>query len=312
MNYIVLDMEWNQPFNMKRVVKKTVTLRGEIIQIGAVKLDEDYQILDTFKIMVLPKYYTKMNKEVSKLTGITTEDLQYGFPFPIAFKHFKKWCGEKFCFLTWGEEDVAMLRSNMILHGMNTKWIPRTYDIQLIFDDQITKEGREVSLLYAMEKTGESALEAHDALNDARNAVAICLHLDMVRGLSEYDELKMRIKRYRKKRSNSTMIYPTMELALNDPKLPKIFCPVCGSSADCADFVRQNSNKFICISKCENGDELFARFTFAVRTDGQLGVARNICEMDENNMSYYINTKKQGEEAGTLCCGALRDCVLSQ
>ena len=50
MNYIVLDVEWNQPFNMKSMVKKTLMLRGEIVQIGAVKLDENYHILDTFKM----------------------------------------------------------------------------------------------------------------------------------------------------------------------------------------------------------------------------------------------------------------------
>ena len=56
MNYIVLDMEWNQPFNMKSMVKKPLMLHGEIVQIGAVKLDGNYHILDTFKIMVSPKY----------------------------------------------------------------------------------------------------------------------------------------------------------------------------------------------------------------------------------------------------------------
>lgn len=89
MNYIVLDMEWNRPFNMKSMVKKPLMLHGEIVQIGAVKLDENYHILDTFKIMVSPKYYTKMNKKVSKLTKITTEELQFGFPFPVASRKRK-------------------------------------------------------------------------------------------------------------------------------------------------------------------------------------------------------------------------------
>ena len=110
MNYIVLDLEWNQPFDMKSMVRSPVRLHGEIIQIGAVKLDESYHILDTFKIMVSPKHYTKMHKKVTKLTGITTEDLQYGFQFPVAFKYFRKWCGEEFAFLTWGPDDVEMLR----------------------------------------------------------------------------------------------------------------------------------------------------------------------------------------------------------
>ena len=79
-NYIILDLEWNQPFNMKMMVKEPIMLSGEIIQIGAVKLDEGFHLVDTFKIMVTPKYYRTMHKKVSKLTNIKTEDLQYGFP----------------------------------------------------------------------------------------------------------------------------------------------------------------------------------------------------------------------------------------
>lgn len=74
---------------MKSMVKKPLMLHDEIVQIGAVKLDENYHILDTFKIMVSPKYYTKMNKKVSKLTKITTEERQYGFPFPVASRKRK-------------------------------------------------------------------------------------------------------------------------------------------------------------------------------------------------------------------------------
>ena len=108
MNYIVLDLEWNQPVSAKSMVRTPVSLYGEIIQIGAVKLDENYHILDTFKIMVAPKHYRKMHKKVTKLTKITTKDLQYGFPFPVAFGHFKKWCGDEFAFLTWGPDDIGI------------------------------------------------------------------------------------------------------------------------------------------------------------------------------------------------------------
>ena len=83
MNYIVLDLEWNQPVSAKSMVRTPVSLYGEIIQIGAVKLDENYHILDTFKIMVAPKHYRKMHKKVTKLTKITTKDLQYVSRSPL-------------------------------------------------------------------------------------------------------------------------------------------------------------------------------------------------------------------------------------
>lgn len=53
---IVLDLEWNQPFSTRSMVTTPVRLPGEIIQIGAVKLNERLEIVDTFKVMVKPKY----------------------------------------------------------------------------------------------------------------------------------------------------------------------------------------------------------------------------------------------------------------
>lgn len=303
MNYIVLDMEWNQPFNTKHMVRRPVALRGEIVQIGAVKLDENYHILDTFKIMVSPKCYTKMNKKVSKLTKITTAEFQYGFPFPVAIKHFMKWCGEDFILLTWGTEDIAMLRDNMRLHELDTEWIPSAYNIQMIFDNQISKENRDVSLSYAMEKLGEPAFEAHDALNDAKNTVCVCWHLDMVKGIAEYTTLKKQIARSEgivKESSKSAKTYSTMEEALNDPELVNFYCPDCGAKVECVGFVQQSPVKYICVGKCEGDDELLVRFKFAQTVDGKFSVRRIIYEMDEDNKQYYLG--KKGEATADFVC----------
>ena len=52
MNYIVLDMEWNQPWPGSPSAKKVlpVQIRGEIIQIGAVRVTEDQEVADEFQI----------------------------------------------------------------------------------------------------------------------------------------------------------------------------------------------------------------------------------------------------------------------
>ncbi len=139
MNYIILDLEWNQPFSYKHMIRSPLPLYGEIIQIGAVKLDENYHILDTFKILVSPKFYRKIHKDVLKITNITSDDLQYGFGFEIAFKHFKKWCGEDFTFLIWGDSDIDVLKSNLRLYNLDIEWIPPTYNLQIVFDKQRAK-----------------------------------------------------------------------------------------------------------------------------------------------------------------------------
>lgn len=85
MYYIILDMEWNQALDRAHTVEKPVLLRGEIIQIGAVKCDEDFNLVDRLKINVAPKYYKKMNRHVEKITGITNAMLAKGEKFPEAF-----------------------------------------------------------------------------------------------------------------------------------------------------------------------------------------------------------------------------------
>ena len=78
MNYIILDMEWNQAMDRAHTVQEPVLLRGEIIQIGAVKCDENFNLVDKLKINVAPKYYRKMNRHVEKITGITSAMLAKG------------------------------------------------------------------------------------------------------------------------------------------------------------------------------------------------------------------------------------------
>ena len=56
MQYIVLDMEWNQPWPGSYAAQKVlpVQIHGEIIQIGAVRLLEAGKIADEFQVLVRP------------------------------------------------------------------------------------------------------------------------------------------------------------------------------------------------------------------------------------------------------------------
>ena len=72
MQYIVLDMEWNQPWPGSYSAKKPLPspIRGEIIQIGAVRMLEDQRLTDEFQVLIRPKYYKKMNRNVKRLTAL--------------------------------------------------------------------------------------------------------------------------------------------------------------------------------------------------------------------------------------------------
>ena len=49
MNFIIFDLEWNNAYNYK--LKRGM---NEIIEIGAVKLDENLDVVDTFKQLIKP------------------------------------------------------------------------------------------------------------------------------------------------------------------------------------------------------------------------------------------------------------------
>ena len=63
MNYVVVDLEWNQAMSSKSSVfnKLPIKLRGEIIEIGAVKLTQDMQPAEEFTIDVKPVYFKRMH-----------------------------------------------------------------------------------------------------------------------------------------------------------------------------------------------------------------------------------------------------------
>ena len=188
-NYIVLDLEWNQPISRGKVYRtENVALYGEIIQIGAVKLDENLEVIDEFSIFVKPQIYTKMNKEIQDLTAITDADLAGGISFPEAAEHFTSWCGGDAILLTWGESDLDMLEDNCLLHNISYEWILEWYDAQLMFDDQITMEDRRFSLDYACYTLDITGSFAHDALHDAKATADVLKHLDVTQWIEEERE----------------------------------------------------------------------------------------------------------------------------
>ncbi|MBE6650016.1 MAG: hypothetical protein E7613_01760 [Ruminococcaceae bacterium] len=292
MNYIILDMEWNQPLYAKMTVTEPVVLHAEVVQIGAVKLDESFCVTDTFNIIISPKYYKKMHKKVQTLTGITNEELKNGTPFPEAFSLFRKWCGDDIVLLTWGPDDIPVLKDNMILHSIDTEYIPKNYNLQVIFDAQITKEHRQMSLSGALETLGETGEEAHNALHDAKNTAIVCRHLDMVSGLENYDELKaIFLTPFGEETDFCGGEYETKRAALRDSEVYEVECPDCQNKVNAHGFIRQNPCKTLGIAKCECGSELFVRLKF-VRKEEKYRVKRAVLPMTDEFRAFYEEKKE--------------------
>lgn len=290
MNYIVMDLEWNQPFSKKSMVKSPVYLKGEIIQIGAVKLDEHFQLIDTFKIMVSPKYYRTMHKKVMRLTGITTDDLQYGFPFKAAFSYFKKWIKEDCLFLTWGGDDIKMLKDNMRLHKLDASSLPASYDVQKLFSRQIAKSTRQHSLVQAMEMLEETAHSAHDALHDAMNTMHVVWHLDMERGLNELQHSSNQRCEGTEYHSLLDKDFTCKDDAFTAMKAEPWSCPECGSPVMFGEWLHQNNDKRVSLGSCPCGQQYFSRIR--VRSaDKHYRISRVVYPITEELLAYYNERK---------------------
>lgn len=192
MQYIVLDMEWNQPWPGSPSAKRTLPspVRGEIIQIGAVCLAEHGEPEREFSVLVQPKYYRRLNRRVSSLTGIKEARLrQEGVPFAEAMERFREWCGEEPVFLTWGFDDIMILRENLALHGMDDAWTGQWYNAQMIFNAQTDGSTNQKALKTAMEQFSiEPTRPAHDALGDAYHTALVCARLDLQAGIAAYQQ----------------------------------------------------------------------------------------------------------------------------
>lgn len=178
MNYIIVDFEMN-PIN-KEHVEERKTCCMEIIEIGAVVLDENLMVLGEFKTLVKPQYNTEILKRYETLTGITTGMVHSAPTFETAYEMFVDWCesyGEDYEVYAWSENDYMQLTSEMNLKNYanceKCRMLEKWYDFQKEYTEKLGLE-RALSLQKALFYAGLSFEgRAHDALYDAKNTAEL-------------------------------------------------------------------------------------------------------------------------------------------
>lgn len=168
MNYIVLDLEWNQASDSKDDRSKMLTF--EIIEIGAVKLNSHMEITDTFHELIKPQVYDEMHRITEKLIQIHMSELEHCRLFPEVMRDFLAWCGDEHMFGTWGPLDLSELQKNMVFFGMEPlgKGPLRFYDIQKLFSIAYEDGRSRRSLEYAVDFLNFTKdIPFHRAISDA-------------------------------------------------------------------------------------------------------------------------------------------------
>lgn len=169
MNYIIFDLEWNQADKKSREVAK---LPFEIIEIGAIKLNEKFEKIGEFSRLIRPTVYHTMHVVTRDIIHISMSELKHEQTFPAVCRHFLKWCGDDAMFGTWGPLDLTELQRNMDYYGfpaLSEGPIP-FLDVQklyaLCYEPEEYKKRRALNI--AVEALGlEDDIPFHRAFGDA-------------------------------------------------------------------------------------------------------------------------------------------------
>lgn len=176
MNYILLDLEWNDAYYPK---KKGFV--NEIVEIGAVKLDESFKEIDRFCCIVRSSITNRLSTRFRNLTGMTNEQMQNGIVFSKALQQYKNWAGNDNITLTWSDSDIYTLYHNCVdfTDNPHNASIGKYVDLQKYFQHELSLKGitqkNQISLSNAAAlfeiKISEEHL--HHALDDSYIAAAI-------------------------------------------------------------------------------------------------------------------------------------------
>ena len=306
MDYIVLDMEWNQPWPGSPSARKVlpVQIRGEIIQIGAVRVTEDQQVKDEFQVLIKPKYYRRLNRRVSKLTGIKESQLrEEGIPMEDAMERFRAWCGEDVTFLTWGFDDITILRENLQLYGIEEGWVSRWYNAQMIFNAQTDGSTAQKALKTAMEIFGiEATRPAHDALGDAYHTALICAKLDLKKGTQEYGAaLKSHVNGFHGAELPGCIDrkvfydYADKRAALGAMSGPENLCPACGRQMLGSRWFAQPGHRYMDLATCPKHGKFLIRVRLSAQPDGTVRVSRLTYEGTSEAAETYARRAEKAD-----------------
>ena len=172
--FVVIDLEM---CNVSTFNKKTqYPYNNEVIQIGAVLLDDEFEIEDSFVSFVLPKYGA-VDKYIQKLTGIAQQDLVGAPDFETAMRSFVEWLPKDAVLVSWSNTDRSQLQREMEGKGIElpemVPFFETWVDSQKLFGEKANNTRNyklsEALILAAIDyQDGE-----HDALIDAKNTALL-------------------------------------------------------------------------------------------------------------------------------------------
>ena len=306
MQLVVFDLEWNIGYKPRLFDYHGVeqTLRGEIIQIGAVKVDNTGKVQERFTMTLKPRIFRKLQHHIAKVTGMTQDQLDNGVPIREGLQKFRAWCGEDTALAEWGLDDVPVLKQNFFLNNLEENWPKQWFDLQQVFLAQHPRgEGEGMTLESVVERMGlPRERPFHDALADAEYTAEVCQCIDLEKGLEAYPTEEEQLRsalcvddgEYR----GFVVFGPQLEREhwRDDAEMQDTRCPECGRplTKDPDDvWLKRGNTGYYSLQQCECCGPWFARYKLARRDGLHWRTARVYERPTKPQLDKWDKQKKQ-------------------
>ena len=298
MNYIILDLEWNQPISYHSPAYKSVggKLLFEMIQIGAVKVNDQMEVVDSFDQLIQPQHYIKLHPRIARITHIDQEALMDAPLFPEAIKAFAAWCGEYYALITWGPDDISVLNQNLTFFQCDTQ-LSKIYDLQKLFGDFAGQPKDRKGLKAAMEQLGinpdEENMPFHNAVYDAYYTALVFAKMPEPEKVLNYPLSPRKLQHLDKKKRENTAILRvrSMKDALKSSAVMNPPCPICGKRMEVTEgYVLQRSDQYMGLADCPQHGLVFIKLNFGKNDEGKRIMTRSATLSEEQNKAY-VHTK---------------------
>lgn len=262
MNYILLDLEWNNAY-----YKKIHGFVNEIVEFGAIKLDDNFNKIDSFNVIVRSALTKNLSNRFKELTGITNETMRDGVDFKTALESYKNWAGENIITLTWSDSDLYVLYDNCLYFTDSFKnaCIGNYADLQKIFHKFLVKMGtpekNQMSLSNAAErlKIDINEQSLHHAVDDSFISAMILKKCYNPSDFADFVIDTNEPEFYKRLRFKAYYIND-----INDPNINKselyVNCDVCGARGKRLGKFNFKNKSFSAAFFCKNCNKQFRGF----------------------------------------------------
>lgn len=258
--------------------KKINRYINEIIEFGAVKLDEDLNEIGRFSILVRPELTKKLRTAVKNLTSITNEELRHGSPFSYALSKFSKFC--KGCVvMSWSTSDLIALQDNSLYHQRTTRlpFIKNYIDIQAYCQDMLgITDKKAIGLVPAAEILGLNVddIPHHRAVGDCLVAAKCLKEIYSKPMLLSYMQKADCDEFYDKLNFHNTYISNLEKLPI-DTGIMFMNCNMCGARAvQLTDWEKKNVSFYSDFECPECHNKFKGKMQFRVRYEGIIPVKK--------------------------------------